>query len=105
MHLPEKAKLAVILSGLLTAACAETPGSRADKAYDLADAAQVNARTALGRLEEQDGRIEELEKRIKAQAEQIEFLVSDRDRLNKDVSTLFENDQKLQDRLDSMRRY
>lgn len=50
---------AVLMGALLLAGCA--PMSKAEEANDLADAAQANARTALGRIEELDSRISDLE--------------------------------------------
>jgi len=48
--------LVVGLSG-----CGKMPMGRAEEAYDLADAAQANARTALGRSEDFESRISDLE--------------------------------------------
>ena len=54
-------RLFILVAGLALAGCGPTPMSKAEEANDLADAAQANARTALGRLEEMEGRVSDLE--------------------------------------------
>ena len=51
----------IFLAALSLSSCGQTPMGKAEAANDLADAAQANARTALGRIEELDSRISDLE--------------------------------------------
>lgn len=54
----------IIAGGLILGSCTERLRSEASNAYDLADAAQANARTALVQNEEQDGAIDDLEEKV-----------------------------------------
>jgi len=71
----------VLAGALALLGCGETPGQKAEQAYDLADAAQANARTALSKGEDHDSRITDLESSHSEQETEIAQLRSDIDSL------------------------
>lgn len=56
---------AVLLAAAFLGSCNDVPKIDASGAYDLADAAQANARTALSQNDDQQTKIDELERRVR----------------------------------------
>jgi TolA-binding protein len=79
---------ALILIILATAGC-DTPMSKAERAIDLSDAANANARSALSRVQELESENEKLESEIDSLETQISNLEGDISSLKRDNSVLF----------------
>jgi peptidoglycan hydrolase CwlO-like protein len=79
---------ALILTILATAGC-DTPMSKAERAIDLSDAANANARSALSQVQELESENEKLESEIDNLKNQISNLESDISSLKRDNSLLF----------------
>lgn len=79
---------AAIATVIFLGGCNDRVRLNADEAYDLADAAQANARSALGRNEEQDSQITALERKVQDLESTVQDLES---KLSALGSTLSEN--------------
>ena len=95
-HLPYAATLIALLLG----SCDNRIRASAADAFDLADVAQVNARSALSQNEEQASKIEELERKVRA----LELRLSDVEAVNLEQARITnENARLLDERWDAYR--